>query len=81
MTPDKPKGQHEWWALGKEAAGMTTATLTPECKFREDRVFFMFTEASHTEGCKEGEDFFHCDKHPSQRFTVFSIFECSAQGH
>ena len=54
MTPDKPKGQHEWWALGKEAAGMTTATLTPECKFREDRVFFMFTEASHTEGCKEG---------------------------
>lgn len=49
--------------FGEGAAYVTTTVLTPECKFHEDRVFLIFTEASYTERCREGKDFFHCDKY------------------
>lgn len=53
-----PEGQGKWQNLGKEAACVVTAILTPECKFHEERVFYIFIEVQHTERCKEGKDFF-----------------------
>lgn len=56
--------RHKWQNLGREAARVMIAILTPERKFHEGRVFSVFTEAQFTEGCKEDEDFFFfsCDK-------------------
>lgn len=51
--------------LEKEAAQMTPVILTLECKFCENKVFFIFTEVEHTEKYTGGRDvrkeiFFFC---------------------
>lgn len=56
------EGQGKWRNLGKEAACVMTAILTPECKFHEDRVVCIVTEVQYAERCKEGKEFFFsCD--------------------
>lgn len=52
------EGRHKWQNLGREAACVMVAILTPERKFHEGRVFSVFTEAQFTEGCKEDKTFF-----------------------